>query len=188
MCWNLSWGMQMLRMRAYLDYDTLVLEKNTDYDTKGTLTPEFSEGRAKVRNERALRAGSEATARRDRAIAEIEDREKRANELQRRNEEEEQARLAEFERAAAQAAIDPANNGGLDPPSVAAMQYEDQQEPLKILFEKHFAFRKSGSQLYLPETRSVMLSRPALCFSALPTGGNYGEMPIGILLASCCFL
>ena len=116
-----------------LDYDTLILEKDTDYDTKGTLTREFSEGRAKAWNERALRAGSKATTRRNRARIEIADRQKLATALQRRNAAEEQARLDELERQARaqQAGIDPANQGGIDPPSVAAMQYEDQGKPVR---------------------------------------------------------
>ena len=115
-----------------LNYDTLVLEKDTDYDTKGTLTQEFSAGRGKVWTQRALREGSEATARRDRAKLDIEDRQKRADDLQRRNEAEEQARLDELEAAARkQGTPDRANDGGIDPPSVAAMQYEDQQEPVR---------------------------------------------------------
>ena len=108
-------------------YDTLVLEKDTDYDTNGTLTQEHSEGRGKVWTERALRAGFKATARRNRARVEIADRQKLANALQRRNEREEQERIDELEQtAAAQASIDPANHGAIDPPAVAAMQYEDQ--------------------------------------------------------------
>ena len=115
-----------------LNYDTLVLEKDTDYDTKGALTQEFSEGRGKVWTQRALREGSEATARRDRAKLDIEDRQNRANDLQRRNEAEEQARLDELEAAARkQGTPERANDGGIDPPSVAAMQYEDQQEPVR---------------------------------------------------------
>ena len=115
-----------------LDYDTLVLEKGIDYDTKGTLTRELEEGRRKVWAQRAQRAGDKATTRRNRARDEIADREKLANALQRRNEEEEQRQLAKLERAAAaQAAIDPANDGGIDPPTVAAMLYEDEQEPAR---------------------------------------------------------
>jgi hypothetical protein len=92
--------MQDVADARVLDYDTLVLEKNTDYDTKGTLTDEFAGGRGKVWTERALRAGSEATARRDRGGDEIADREKLVNALQRRNEREE---------------LDAAKGGGIDP-------------------------------------------------------------------------
>src|SRR4029077_2082429 len=46
-----------------LHYDTLVLEKGTDYDTTGRLTESFGAGRAKAWTERALRAGSKATDR-----------------------------------------------------------------------------------------------------------------------------
>jgi hypothetical protein len=117
-------------MARVLDYDTLVLEKDTDYDTKGNLTPNASDGRAKAWTGRAQRAGATATDRRNRARDEIANREKLANELQRRNEREEQARLDELEAAAA-VAPDRANDGGVDPPSVAAMQYEEEQEPVR---------------------------------------------------------
>jgi hypothetical protein len=107
--------MQDVADARVLDYDTLVLEKNTDYDTKGTLTDEFAGGRGKVWTERALRAGSEATARRDRGGDEIADREKLVNALQRRNEREEQERIARFEEfQRRQAGIGPANQGGID--------------------------------------------------------------------------
>ena len=113
-------------------YDTLVLEKGTDYDTKGTHTREFSEGRAQAWTQRALRAGSEATTRRDRARDQIANREKLDDALRRRNKREEQERLDELEAAAAAIqSSDRANDGGVDPPSVAAMQYEDQQQPLR---------------------------------------------------------
>jgi hypothetical protein len=113
-------------------YDTLVLEKDTDYDTKGNITSDARDDRAGAWTQRALREGAEATARRDRAKLDIEDRQKRANDLQRRNEAEEQARLDELEAAArSQPAPERAIDGGVDPPSVAAMQYEDEQEPVR---------------------------------------------------------
>ena len=63
------------------------LNIGSDYDTKGNITPDASEGRAKAWTQRSLDAGSKATTRRDRVIAEINDREKLVRELERRNEE-----------------------------------------------------------------------------------------------------
>ena len=62
-----------------------------------SLHRDVGDGRAKAWTERALREGSEAATRRDRARAEIADRQKLANALQRRNEREEQERLDELE-------------------------------------------------------------------------------------------
>lgn len=115
-----------------LYYDTLVLKKDTDYDSSGKLTKNVSDGRGKAWAERARREGSEAATRRDNARKAIDDRKRQDRELELRIEREEQERIARYEEF--RRGIQPpdrANAGGVDPPLVAAMQYEDEQEPVR---------------------------------------------------------
>ena len=114
--------------------------KDTDYDTKGNLTPNASDGRAKAWTERAQRAGATATDRGNRKRA-VEDgtanRQKLANALQRRDEEQERtARLDELERAAAKPRTpEPAFEGGVDPPVWRQCNMTTNTNPLEILTE-----------------------------------------------------
>ena len=115
-----------------LYYDTLVLKKGTDYDSSGKLTKNFSDGRAKAWTGRARREGSEAATRRDDVRKAIDDRKRQDRELELRIEREEQERIASYEEF--QRRIQPpdrANDGGVDPPLVAAMQLEDETEPVR---------------------------------------------------------
>ena len=110
-----------------LYYDTLVLKKGTDYDSSGKLTKNVSDGRAKAWSERARREGSEAATRRDDARKAIDDRKRQDRELELRIEREEQERVARYEEF--RRGIQPpdrANDGGVDPPLVAAMQLQDE--------------------------------------------------------------
>jgi hypothetical protein len=172
-----------------------LLEKGTDYDTKGALTGEFSEGRSKAWTQRAVRAGSEATDRRNRAGDEIANREKLANELQRRNEREEQEQLEKFERSTGiQAAADRAIDGGVDPPSVAAMKYEDEQARLCLqprarhLHRMHQAMKKVLLILTLMLAGSLQAAKPksnltivdADLFFAASDDYDFWETPAGL--------
>ena len=115
-----------------LHYDTLVLEKGTDYDTSGKLTEHFSNSRKKAWVERARSEGSAAATRRDDIKKANADRERSDRELERRIKREEEERVAAYEAfQRSQPAPDRANDGGVDPPVVAAMQYEDQQQPVR---------------------------------------------------------
>jgi hypothetical protein len=115
-----------------LYYDALVLRKGTDYDSSGKLTEDFRDNRAQAWTERARLEGSAATTRRDDVRRAIKDRERQDRELERRIEREEQERIARFEEFRQRIQPpDRANDGGVDPPSVAAMQLEDETEPAR---------------------------------------------------------
>jgi hypothetical protein len=116
-------------------YDTLVLEKDTDYDTTGKLTGAFSEGRAKSWVERSRSAGSKATNRKREILKLIKERTDANNaaDLRAKNLEAEARRL-QREHEASITAQDSAFDGGVDdvPPSVAARrEHPDEREPVE---------------------------------------------------------
>ena len=125
-----------------LYYDTLVLEKGTDYDDTGRLTSDFSEGRAKAWTGRARSAGSKATNRKHEIEQLIKERDRAGRDAKRRNEERlEEERAAHRAYEASVTPKDSAFDGGVDPPSVAAsIAIQMKENPLKILSEGELAW------------------------------------------------
>jgi hypothetical protein len=115
-----------------MKYDTLVLEKGTDYDTNGRLTEEFRTGRAAAWTQRALGAGHKATIRKLEIQRLVKQRNDANRDAKLRNEEELEKQRAAFRahQDSLKAGSGSAIEGGVEPVA-PQVEHADETEPIE---------------------------------------------------------